>query len=110
MGWWHDDLGEHEGFARGLAEVAPGKFREFDSDAPDQVVSYVSAACDCGWRSPRLHVLPTQVRGLVELSAADADRVHRLWDEHIGHVLALQREGLTLSQPLLSMARGLTGR
>ena len=61
MGWFFDDLHEHEGYLIGLLEEgeSSGLFRELtlrrDGEVGDAIaLRYVCVGCDCGWRSPRM--------------------------------------------------------
>jgi hypothetical protein len=103
MGWNDDELWDHEGYAKAYV-TDNGSLRElgFPQDVQDLArVEFVSAACECGWRSPRFYTPRAQyVPFIVCLPAEDDEKVHALWKEHIAHVRALQRVGLPLTRPL----------
>ena len=90
MGWFHQDFPGHEGYAVAVVQVEghPGYWRELSArygDDQERTIETFQAACDCGWRSPRMSVRHPSIwyPFSVDLCAEDKDLVHRLWCKHL---------------------------
>ena len=95
MSWFHDEETGHEGTVVGLVEVRHG-WRELGvADQTAQPVLVVQAACECGWRSPRMRA-PSGTRfvpSAVMLPPGYDDRARVLWREHIQQIVDRRRAG-----------------
>lgn len=95
MGWQFEGLPDHEGYPVGFVakEGTGGLVREIGYPENERrVVLAISAACVCGWRSPRWK--PAREDGKptayspcsVSVGAADDERAYRLVAEHFADV------------------------
>lgn len=80
MGWFYDDLTDHEGYVIGVVEdERAGRWHRTRDTA-----QHLQAECDCGWSSRRIQVWPAVAcDGVVECTEVDRERLHALWLEHI---------------------------
>lgn len=96
MGWFNADAPYHEGYPVACIENGAGSFDELRREDPAQSVTHVQAGCDCGWRSPRLRVTPTEWNGILMADEYARERLSRLWEEHVA--LALYHERVLASK------------
>lgn len=116
MGWFYDDLPDHEGYCVGYTlklhdDRTPiaGVFRELGyPERDEQPIDKMGAACDCGWRSMRWRPKvwhddegkfhrPDYSPYTVWVSPDDEEMARGLWTEHVRDIhdlpFALRRLG-----------------
>lgn len=109
MGWFSSDTPDHEGYAVGFVTLVKdgrrcdGIYRELGyADEDVARIDMVSAACECGWRSPRWkpspwrnskgeYTVPDFSPHTVFISEADEDRALELWREHVSHTTRVNK-------------------
>lgn len=88
MGWFRDDRPGHEGYVLGLRDDGEGDWHALtrDDEYPERRLKMVQVACECGWRSQRLHA-PHRAEWypcIVEFHDEGAEELaRRLWHEHM---------------------------
>lgn len=98
MGWFQEDAPGHEGYVIGAVPVVdergrerPGFWRVLTRDERG-MSSQLQAECECGWRSPRVHVYPpVEWNGIMMCSTSQSDRMAEYWSEHIELELLRER-------------------
>lgn len=121
MGWFLDDLPEHEGYVKALVflegtDPASRCYRELgyplDKDRRDDIQA-IQAGCDCGWRSARWRPRPWWNKDekpgytpyIAYVSPQDTDQARDLWTKHAADCIAAERP-VTPARP----SAGITAR